>query len=512
MAFDPTTAKLTQAAPGSFDPSTAKLFAPAASPAKAASPPAPSKPSWLESAFGPNSAVYAGARGVVTGALGAPGDLEQLLTQEVPSLWGQKPSTAGPWHTGTVFPTSQTISQGLSKLDAFPAQGHPYASGIGNFVGGMLMPAEGVGETASALKNSGLLTRALGGTPASLEAETAIKEAQKLGYKVPPSAATGHSQIVQDLTNFGVSKSAGANRQILDSSLKRAMGIPATQAIGSTSLQEASQAIPARFVSQITGKTVSVSPELANNVRNLIASKPQFAAEIAGDPAIKTIEQGMDSGKVDAGAWFNALKRLKQMQYSSSNTLDKEALRELISTTEKPILDMSPRVARSYRVFNRQWRALATAVNSTEGDQAFLQTGKLSPHGMYKELESSTKSPSGLLGVQNSPKRLEATVRRARMLDLVRPGNVSNESSMLNVPIAAAKQMGLTGDLGAYSQNSALKTLIAKGTGPALRTYFDSGAGQAAMLGARPLTPAEIAILKTLPKGAAAYQNYESQP
>ena len=469
-------------------------------------PPTAVEKPWYDKAMSVAKAVgegsYSTLRGGVTGLLGAPGDLEQTLTQTVPQLWGQKPTTNGPWGTGTVFPTSDTISHGLTKLGAAPVQGYGTAEAVGNFAGGLAMPMRGVEEAAA---KAAPLARLLGGKPAP-ESLRMIENAQKMGYKVPPSDATGNSKFLQDITNFGAGKGAEQNRQIFNAGLGKVMGLPAGAPINAQTLAAAGKQIPARFASVIADKTVTVDPDTAHVIQNIIKTNPQAAAEIVADPALKVIADGAETGKVPAPAWFEAIKRLKDMQYSTTNHLDKLAYQSLVSSAEKPLFDTGDNVRRAYRVFNRQYRAYATAANATRGSAEFAQSGAIAPERMYGVLEQGAKSPQALSRIQTTRAPLERMTREATALGALGKPKPLSESALLNAGIAAGHTTGAIGNAGLYSQNSALKSVISGVAGGALRHFYESPAGQAALRGERVLTPAEIAALNLLARSPAATQ------
>lgn len=468
-------------------------------------PPAVEKP-WYDKAMSVAKAVgegsYSTLRGGVTGLLGAPGDLEQAVTQTLPQLWGQKPTTNGPWGTGTVFPTSDTISHGLTKLGAAPVQGYGTAEAVGNFAGGLGMPMRGVEEAAA---KAAPLARLLGGKPAP-ESLRMIENAQKMGYKVPPSDATGNSKFLQDITNSGAGKGAEQNRQIFNAGLGKVMGLPAGAPINAQTLAAAGKQIPARFASVLADKTVTVDPDTAHVIQNIIKTNPQAAAEIVADPALKVIADGAETGKVPAPAWFEAIKRLKDMQYSTTNHLDKLAYQSLVSSAEKPLFDTGDNVRRAYRVFNRQYRAYATAANATRGSAEFAQSGAIAPERMYGVLEQGAKSPQALSRIQTTHAPLERMTREATALGALGKPKPLSESALLNTGIAAGHATGAIGNAGLYSQNSALKSVISGVAGGALRHFYESPAGQAALRGERVLTPAEIAALNLLARSPAATQ------
>ena len=473
--------------------------------------PAPKQPAavekpWYDKAMSVAKAVgegsYSTLRGGVTGLLGAPGDLEQAVTQTLPQLWGQKPTTNGPWGTGTVFPTSDTISHGLTKLGAPPVQGYGTAEAAGNFAGGLGMPMRGVEEAAA---KAAPLARLLGGKPAP-ESLRMIENAQKMGYKVPPSDATGNSKFLQDITNFGAGKGAEQNRQLFNANLGKVMGLPAGVPINAQTLAAAGKQIPARFASVIANKTVTVDPYTAHVIQNIIKTNPQAAAEIVADPALKVIADGAETGKVPAPAWFEAIKRLKDMQYSTTNHLDKLAYQSLVSSAEKPLFDTGDNVRRAYRVFNRQYRAYATAANATRGSAEFAQSGAIAPERMYGVLEQGAKSPQALSRIQTTRAPLERMTREATALGVLGKPKPLSEPALLNAGIAAGHTTGAIGNAGLYSQNSALKSVISGVAGGALRHFYESPAGQAALRGERVLTPAEIAALNLLARSPAATQ------
>lgn len=83
-------------------------------------------------------------RGIVTGGLGAGGDAEQFLANDVPRIAGQVFPNAGLGHPATedqtILPTTQDMSRHLTQIGIPANPEHAKAEGVGNFVGGAVAP------------------------------------------------------------------------------------------------------------------------------------------------------------------------------------------------------------------------------------------------------------------------------------------------------------------------------------------------------------------------------------
>ena len=90
----------------------------------------------------------AAARGVVTGALGGPGDIEYFATTTVPQIFGGTGETGTVMGRKTIFPTSEELEKGIQSAERFVGakpgvrpELEPYRGG-GEFVGGFFTPGQ----------------------------------------------------------------------------------------------------------------------------------------------------------------------------------------------------------------------------------------------------------------------------------------------------------------------------------------------------------------------------------
>jgi hypothetical protein len=90
----------------------------------------------------------AAARGVVTGALGGPGDIEYFATTTVPQIFGGTGETGTVMGRKTLFPTSEELEKGIQSAERFVGakpgvrpELEPYRGG-GEFVGGIFTPGQ----------------------------------------------------------------------------------------------------------------------------------------------------------------------------------------------------------------------------------------------------------------------------------------------------------------------------------------------------------------------------------
>jgi hypothetical protein len=101
----------------------------------------PNEPLTLEKAG-------AAARGVFTGALGGPGDIEYFSTTTVPQLFGGTGETGTVGGRKTIFPTSEELEKGIQSVEKFVGakpgvrpELEAYRGG-GEFVGGFFTPGQ----------------------------------------------------------------------------------------------------------------------------------------------------------------------------------------------------------------------------------------------------------------------------------------------------------------------------------------------------------------------------------
>jgi hypothetical protein len=499
-------------------------------PSSAPSTPATTPPSnsahagWLQNALTSvkQSWPYAVGRGVLTGAVGMPGDLEQLGAQTIPKALGFTPDKS------TLFPTSGDVSRFLAAHGAPPSPTHPDVESVSQFAGGMLAPIGELGAPlekgtaalarartgASILDKSaeggrGLVSSILGGRPANQEIADAAKAAKRAGYTLAPGAATSVGKATTDIANFGEGAAAAKNYDLYANTLKRVMGMRPSEELNPETLARAVQEIPARFETSLVGKQVTITPEVQGAVRSLVTSKPQFAQEVMADRGIAAaFNKAEKGGKMSATDWFKAIQRLKQMRYSTASAADKAALSDVISAAEKPFFQSGPATAREYRVFNRQYRAAATLLDATKGDNVFLQTGKINPSRVWNSIETNTRTESAQAKAMLAKDPFVRTTRTVAKLGLIPTARSLSEEPALNLATASMHAVGLPVHLAANSANAIPKLLSAVGGGKALRAFYESPTGQAALMGARPLTRAEIELLRGIPKVAAATQGY----
>jgi transcriptional regulator with XRE-family HTH domain len=102
---------------------------------------APSEPLTLEKAG-------ATARGVATGVLGGPGDIEYFATTTVPQIFGGTGETGTVMGRKTIFPTSEELEKGIQSVEKFVGakpgvrpELEAYRGG-GEFVGGFFTPGQ----------------------------------------------------------------------------------------------------------------------------------------------------------------------------------------------------------------------------------------------------------------------------------------------------------------------------------------------------------------------------------
>ncbi len=485
-------------------------------PAKPAdnAPPSPfSGHAWYDKAVQnyEKSWPYAVGRGLVTGAVGLPGDLEKLATSTIPGWLG----AANPGTT-TVFPTSGDVGRYLTKSGLPPSQTHPMLEGGSQFLGGLVAP---MGEIAGPVEkgtaalarartgasaldkasSGGLLPRLFGGAPERQDIGQAAQFAQKQGYKLLPSNAFGIGKATQQIADSGSGAAAKANYAKYTDVLKQTMGIPKSQELNSTALSKAAKDIPARFDSFLQGKTVTVPDSVRNTIANLVVSKPDLAQEVISDKGISATIHSLDQGeKVPASNWFKVIQKLKSARNSASKASDTAALTDVLDAAEKPFFQSDPAMARAYRTFNRQYRAVATTLKATDQDPYFLQTGRVDPQKIWRQIESDAKSPNALADIRTSKTPFLRHTRTAAQLNLTPAAERISEEPALNLGTAAMHSVGLPVHLSVSSANAIPKFLSRIGGGAALRSFYESPQGQAALMGSRPLSQAEIDTIRAL--------------
>lgn len=448
-----------------------------------------------------DSPGYAMLRGGVQGLLGAPGDIESLLTSAVKKL----PFTESV-PDETILPTSKDVGNAMSKIGLRENKDYPITSAVGQFAGGMLLPMKGMSEVP------GVFGKVFGGSPQTPFVADAVQEAVKKGYKIAPSEALGVRQSVIDATNFAKTAAGQANEGLFRKDLLKAIGVNMDMPITPDVLKAAQQEIPKRFMSAVkdvapkaSNYKFKIDPGVANSIKGMVSGKAQQIVDDAGGITLRnSLERAAETGYITPRQWVDSMSTIKSAIRSAKTPGERDALQTLASGMESVLASQPDKIKDAYKTFNKEWHSLATITSAVSKDPVFLQTGKVNPRDVLHALESGAKTTSSEINVLSAPSGIGRDAIVADTLNLVgKPRTVrhSNSSSLAHLESLMA------GHPTFGAKHTLLSRLNEMTAGAALRRYYQSPKGQAALMGKNRMTDAEINALKALVQANNLYEN-----
>lgn len=379
MAFDPTTAKLTQAAPGGFDPSTAKLFAPAEAAAPTTPTPKGAGWSWMDKLrnaagaigqsvedLGKSAAVpYLNIASMIPGGIGAQARSDvQSLTKNVSPV----SQFAGGMLGGAPL-AALTGAAAAPLVAAAPAAAIPAAIGGGAALGAATSPSGQRLQGAAMGAAGGALPAVLGAAkygigrmlaPGGLSPEAAavVKSAQQAGFKVPPSEVTNTSQVGREISgSFGpFSKEVPEqNVQTFGRQVFKTLGMPGETNVNAQSVQRALTKIKGDFLGQIGNAKLTIDPKVAGAVDSAITQNKAMLADMAVDPQTKgvaaAIYRAQNGDPISGEDYYRVSQWLRNKADTTNDGATKDALQSLERAWQNGASGDTARVSRALRVY-----------------------------------------------------------------------------------------------------------------------------------------------------------------
>lgn len=398
--------------------------APAAKPAPAAPAAPDERPSWLKALQNSDiykkqvnspefkkyqqSAGYRGAaqlgsmvRGGLTGALGSVGNIENFVTQDVPSWFGQKKTTNnGVLGATTIAPQSSDVSQALTEMGWAPDKQHQTAEGVGNFIGGSYIPGERLGAATESVVKGGIkgANRIVERSYKPLERTTANlagKVAQNSARVAPSEAAALVPRLEKSASLDGlpgVVRNQPAGKQAVDEAFQAgAMKHEAT-------LHTAKQAAQAELEKQTAAMPFPPKPDMAP-VQSLLKGMAANAGPKAEMTATNRVLADINRVVKDNPDPFNALTKIKRdvarkagfgQTVTGYEGIDAANAKKIYGAINEALTTAHP----AYGAFLKKYGELST--ESAPFDSRFLKSLGEPESGGASMVDAAMKSPQNV--------------------------------------------------------------------------------------------------------------------
>ena len=271
--------------------------------------------------------------GVATGTLGAPGEIEEFLTQK---------DGEGILGKGTVFPTVKETRQALKSVGIEEPRPE-------------LRPYQTAGEFLTLGLGGPKMLRAAGtmiGKPTETIQEVAGK-AEKLGFKLAPTQLRQDVPISETASLFNAEK----NQTLANRLASRGTGQEVKE-VNEKFIRERIKTLGDKFEEVYKGKVFDIDPMVKGQLQNILAREEElgFAGVSAVKGAAQSILANIDTGKVSGDDLQRLRNALTQTARSTASRGKAHEVYELVDVLDTAVESRNPAMKATLATLRPQYR------------------------------------------------------------------------------------------------------------------------------------------------------------